>query len=287
LLADYPGPDSLPTFEQGLSDEEALVRMTAARHLPVEDNGHHRRLLVPLLYDDVKAVRIEAAQSLAAISADRLTGPGRRQFDQVLEEYRQAMLYSADFAPSRHNLGNHYRSLGRLADAEHHYRKAIRIDNQFYPAKVNLAMLYNRMGQNRQAEALLREVTDAHPELFELQYSLGLLLAEEKNYTEAAEYLKKAAAGLPERARIHYNLALLQAYLAQDAEAETSLLKALAIAPGNRDYLFAAADFYMQRGRLGDARKYAEQLVVRYPTWPTGHELLSIINRRIPTGKAN
>ena len=287
LLAAYPGPDSLTTFEQGLSDEEALVRMTAARYMPVEDNARHRRLLVSLLYDDVQAVRIEAAQALATFSKERLQGAERRQFDQVLEAYRQAMLYSADFAPSRHNLGNHFRGLGQLEVAEHHYRKAIRIDNQFYPAKVNLAMLYNQMGQNRQAETLLREVVAAHPELYELQYSLGLLLAEEKNYREAADFLKKAVAGLPQRDRIHYNLGLLQAYLAQDAEAEISLLKALAIAPGNRDYLYATVDFYMQRERLDDARKYAEQLVARHPTWPTGHELLAIINRSARLKKTN
>jgi len=235
----------------------------------------------------VKAVRIEAAQALAAIPPDRLRGPERRQFDRVLDDFRLSMLYSADMASSRHNLGNHYRRLGQLEDAAHHFRKAIRIDNQFYPAKVNLAMLYHQMGQNRQAEVLLRDVVAAHPELYELQYSLGLLLAEEKNYREAVDYLQKAAAGLPERARIHYNLALLQAYLREDAAAETSLMNALAIAPENRDYLLAAVDFYMRRGRLGDARPYAEQLVARYPAWPAGHERLAIIDRNTCMTPAN
>jgi Tfp pilus assembly protein PilF len=285
LLADYPGPESRQAFEQGLSDEDALLRMTAARFIPVMDNTRQRRLLVALLYDEVKAVRIEAAQALAALPAGRLRGAERLKFEQVLEEYRQALLYSADFAASRHNLGNLYRNLGQPEAAEKQYRKAIQIDSEFYPAKVNLAMLYNQIGQNQQAETLLRDVVKSHPEQFELQYSLGLLLAEEKKYREAADVLKAAADGLPQRARIHYNLALLQAYLAQDAAAEASFLNALAIEPGNRDYLYATVDFYMKQGRLKEARTYAEQLVARYPAWSTGHELLAIINRRTPAGQ--
>jgi predicted Zn-dependent protease len=77
-------------------------------------------------------------------------------------------------------------------------------------------------------------------------------------------------------------LALLQAHLAQDTEAEASLLSALAIEPGNRDYLYATVDFYMKRGRLADARIYAEQLVEHYPAWSTGRDLLSIINHSAP-----
>jgi len=287
LLANYPGPASLQAFEQGLSDEEALVRMTAARFIPVADNAPHRRLLAALLYDNVKAVRIEAAQALSALPEDRLRGAARLKFDQVLEDYRQALLYSADFAASQHNLGNLYRNRGQVEEAVTHYRKAIQIDAQFYPAKVNLAMLYNQTGQNREAETLLREVVADHPEQFELQYSLGLLLAEEKKYREAAEVLKAAVAGLPQRGRIHYNLALLQAYLAQDAAAEASFLSALALEPGNRDYLYATVDFYLKRGRLADARIYAEQLVAHYPAWATGHDLLTVINRRAPAEKTD
>ena len=87
---------------------------------------------------------------------------------------------TADFAPSRHNLGNLYVSLGRLSEAEQHYLKAIAIDRQFYPAKVNLAMLYNGQGKKSEAERLLREVVTDHPDFYEIKYSLGLLLAEKK-----------------------------------------------------------------------------------------------------------
>ena len=80
---------------------------------------------------------------------------------------------------------------------------------------------------------------------------------------------------------------VVKAYLAQDAAAETSFLSALALEPGNRDYLYATVDFYMKRGRLADARIYAEQLVARYPAWSTGHNLLTVINRSAPAEKTD
>lgn len=279
LLEGYPDEDIGPVFEEGLSDEEMLVRMTAARYLPVGNTGRQRRLLMPLLYDDVKAVRIEAAQALAALPKESLKDPERRQYEKVLEDYRRAMRYSADFAASRHNLGNLYGNLGQLDKAARQYLKAIAIDDRFYPAKVNLAMLYNRRGRNHEAETLLREVLADQPQLFEIHYSLGLLLAEKKNYRDAAVYLQKAAEGLPKRARIQYNLALLQVRLGQDQAAEASLLRAVLLEPENRDYLYAAVDFFFRRGRLDEARQYAQRLVAHHPEWATGHELLYIIDR--------
>jgi len=279
FLESYPGADVLPVFEEGLADEETLVRMTAARFLPVQDIARHRRLLVPLLYDDVRTVRIEAAQALAALPKESLTDLERRQYEQALEDYRQAMRYSADFAASRHNLGNLYGNLGQFDKAERQFRKAIAIDGRFYPAKVNLAMLYNRLGRNPDARALLQQVVADQPRLFEIHYSLGLLLAEEKNDDDAVVHLQKAAAGLPQRGRIQYNLALLQARLGQDQAAEASLLRAIILEPENRDYLYAAVDFFFRRGRLDDAREYARKLVVYHPEWPTGHELLNIIDQ--------
>jgi tetratricopeptide (TPR) repeat protein len=155
--------------------------MTAARFIPVADNAPHRRLLVALLYDNVKAVRIEAAQALSALPEDRLRGAVRLKFDQVLEDYRQALLYSADFAASQHNLGNLYRNRGQVKMRRSTIGKQSRSMTQFYPAKVNLAMLYNQTGQNREAETLLREVVAAHPEQFELQYSWGFCWPKKKN----------------------------------------------------------------------------------------------------------
>ena len=265
LASSYPNMVALEALKRALSDESAILRHTAVNRLAIPDPEQRMALVGPLLYDPVRAVRIEAARSLTAAGQHGL-GPSLGQpYEKALAEYIRTMERTGDFAASRHNLGNLYADLGQMDRAIGHYRKAIAIDRLFYPAKVNLAMLYNAQGQKDQAEALLREVADEYPDLYEIKYSLGLLLAEKKAYDAAVIYLGDAAAGLPQRSRIHYNLALLLKQLNRKTEAESALNRALLADPGNPDYLYALAVLYMESGRLDDALKVAVQLRNNHP----------------------
>jgi len=281
LLNSYPGKETTRAFEVALMDKEALIRRTAVDSLRLEDPGKQINLIVPMLYDPVKAVRIEAARSLAPIAEGQLSEEQTRVFQAALREYQATMEYAADFAYALYNLGNLNTSMHQPEKAIKNYRAAIRIDDQFYPAKVNLAMLYNQEGRNDEAESLLRDVVTSHPELHEVEYSLGLLLAEKKAYDEAAVYLKRAARGMPGRARIHYNLGLLLQHLKRDSEAEVALARAMTLEPDNMDYLYALTEYYLKRGKFQEAKPIAEQMVARHPAMQVGHNILSIINRKL------
>ena len=288
LLANYPDDIFGEALQKALLDDEALIRQTALRHADALPPKLRARLCAPLLYDPVKAVRIEAANALAGDPSESLHSGQKEKFRTVLKEYEQAMYYSADFAASRHNLGNLYARLGRIEKAVEQYKKAAGIDNLFYPAKVNLAMLYNRRGENEKAESLLRQVVEEYPDLFEVHYSLGLLLAERNNFADAAVFLESASQGLPQRSRIAYNLGLTRAYLKEFEKAETALLNAHRLEPDNLDFLNALADFYLKTGKPDEAEKYARQIMEKHPSWPYGPQLMRIIrdmrNRSLPKG---
>jgi tetratricopeptide (TPR) repeat protein len=285
LLSPYPGDETNQAYELALMDEEALIRRTAVDQLNVSDPQRQTELLAAMLYDPVKAVRIEAARRLTEIPSPQLDEKQNELFKTTLLEFQQAMKYSADFAFGRYNLGNLYASLKKPELAIENYQAAILIDYQFYPAKVNLAMLYNQMGQNDKAEILLRQVVKAQPELYEIHYSLGLLLAEEKKYVEAARFLENAARGLPDRSRVHYNLGLLLDYLGRDLQAEYALQRAVQLEPDNLEYLNAIAQYYLRRKMYQQAKRIAEQIISRHPTNRLGPQLLEIINRRLQTGR--
>jgi len=279
LLTAYPGEDTSQTIKLALMDDEALIRRTALESIAPANQKEQTELIVPLLYDPVKAVRTEAARRLSGEPSKHLDPDQDKVFKAVLKEFVSSMEYSADFSFGRYNLGNLYVSMNRPEEAIRNYLAAIKIDDLFYPAKVNLAMFYNKRGENDKAEALLREVVRTHPELHETAYSLGLLLAEMKKYDSAVVYLKKAAKGMPERARVHYNLGLLLQYLGRNSEAESVLLNTHKLEPDNLDYLYALADHYLKRGKLNKAKIIAEKMVVKDPTNRIGHELLKIIER--------
>jgi len=281
LLATYSGKETSRAYELALMDDEALIRRTAVDHLNASDPNRQTALLTSMLYDPVKAVRMEAARRMIEIADPRLDDTQKKVFQASLTDYQKSMEYSADFAFGRYNLANLYVGLRQPEKAVENYQAAINIDNLFYPAKVNLAMLYNQTGKNDKAEILLREVATSHPEMYEVHYSLGLLLAEEKKYAEAANYLKQAAKGMPNRARIHYNLGLLLQHLKMDSDVEISLLKAQELEPYNLEFLYALADFYLKRNKLQQAGSIAEKMIDRHPNQRIGHHILNLIEKKL------
>jgi tetratricopeptide (TPR) repeat protein len=285
LLAAYPGEETRRVYELALMDEEALIRRTAVDYVRVPDSRRQTALLASMLYDPVKAVRIEAARRLTEISDPSLDGNQKKVFQAALDQYQNAMAYSADFAFGRYNLANLYVALKQPEKAVKSYRAAIEIDNLFYPAKVNLAMLYNQMNKKDEAENLLREVVTTHPEMYEIHYSLGLLLSEKKQYEESARHLKVASQGMPKRARIQYNLGLLLQHLKRDSDAEAALLAAIEIEPDNLDYLYALTDFYLKRKKLLKARSFAQEMVAKHPAQRIGHDILNFIEKNLRSGR--
>jgi tetratricopeptide (TPR) repeat protein len=279
LLGGYSGDDVLGAFVRALSDEEPLVRHTAVTHLPAGEPGKRLASLVPLLYDPVRAVRMQAAQVIAGIPGRSLEEHEERMYEAALAEYIRSMEYVADFPFGRFNLGNLYGTLGEEEKAEQSYLKAIEIDDRFYPARVNLAMLLNQAGRNEEAEGQLKEVLKREPGLSAVSYSLGLLLAEESRYGEAAEYLSQAARGLPMRPRVHYNLGLVLQVLGKLDEAERALQRTLMLSPDTFDFLHALADHYVRRGRMKAVRPLAERMVALEPENPIGREMLRFIER--------
>ena len=59
--------------------------------------------------------------------------------DDAIARYQKTLEISPDFADAHNNLGNAYRSRGRIADAVAEYRRALAIDPANTRARTNLA----------------------------------------------------------------------------------------------------------------------------------------------------
>jgi tetratricopeptide (TPR) repeat protein len=280
LLGGYPGSEATRAFDLALADEDPLIRYTALSSLQTGSDEEYVQLVTPLLFDAVRAVRIEAAARLAGTPENMLKPYQREALAEGLAEYERTMAYSLDFSFAGHNLGNLYTRLGDPVRAERSYRDALAVDDLFFPAKVNLAVLYNGQGRNREAEQLLREVVRDYPEEYDAAYSLGLLLAEMGRVQDAAEFLGRASNGLPERSRAHYNYGLALQQIGRLPEAETALRKALALEPDNFDYVFALADHYTRRGVWQEALRLADRMIAIDPGNPAGAQVKAVVEQQ-------
>jgi tetratricopeptide (TPR) repeat protein len=277
LLGAYPGARSTAAFNRALSDVEALVRYTAVNSVNTQDPAEFVELVSPLLFDQVRAVRLQAASQLAGLPQDLFKPYQLEILQETLAEYEEVMEYSLDFAFAGHNLGNLYTRLGEPLKAQAYYEAALEIDDLFYPAKANLAVLYSSEGRNDEAERLLREILDAYPDQHDTAYSLGLLLAEMERYEEAGEYLLRAARGMPDEARVFYNLGLVLQYLGRAADAEAALRRTVQLEPGNLDYHYALADHHMKKGDLRAALAVAERMIAIAPEDRRGHDIYAYL----------
>jgi len=274
LLGSYSSDRTTPIFTAALESPEPLIRYTAIRNLDHLDPATKLKLIEPKLYDQVKAVRMEAAMTLATLPKEKLRPENRLAFSNSLEEYRQAMEYNSDFPAQRYNLGNLASALGENEKAMTYYSEAIAIDDAFFPAKVNLAGILNRLGKNDEAVKLFKQVLADHPDFYNIWYSLGLLLAEMNNYSDAAISLEKAANGMPDYSRARYNYGLVLLRLQQWQNAEQSLLECVRLEPANRSYFQVLAQLYINFGMMDKARQLAEQFLKHSPDDPTALQII-------------
>ena len=235
--------------------------------------------LAPLLKDPVRAVRIAAARSLAALPHAQFDASTRQAFDAALAEYVAAQKVALDMPGPNLNLAVLYALTGRDAEAEAAYAAALKIDPDFTPARANLAQFFAERGRLADAEQVLREGLRREPGIGELQYSLGLLLAEQQRLPEAAEALGQAARLLPQRARAHYNLGLARQQLGQPGPAEAALRKARELDADDPAIAYALAVFYAQQGRREEALREAEALLQRQPGHRQAAQLVQGLRR--------
>jgi len=272
-LRAYPGPETGGVVQRALGDDEPLLRVTAVEAVVADSPEQMVELLVPLLFDPVRVVRLRTAARLNAVGREYFTHDQRQALTKELDDFIETMKASLDFAASGLTLGNLYEEQRDATQAERFYRAALEVDDLFFPAKVNLAILLSQQARFDESEQLLREVLEAYPDQYDSSYSLALLLVGEGRSDEALPYLARAAAGLPQRARVHYNYGLLLAQLDNPQEAEAALITARDLEPENIDFLFALVDFYFKRGQLDAALEHAQRIISAHPQNRLGYEL--------------
>jgi tetratricopeptide (TPR) repeat protein len=280
-LAAFPSDSATEVFRVSLQDEDPLIRYTALASASAPTPEEYAELVSPLLFDRVKAVRIEAASRLAGAPTQMLQEYQRAQLDSALAEYESVTRAGLDFAASAHNLGNLYATRGDVFQAEYFYREALLIDDLFTPAKSNLAVILNGQGRNQEAEVLLAEILEAEPDLHDVAYSMGLLLAEMGRLEEAVGYLRRAADGLPDQGRVHYNFGLALQEVGRMDEAESALSRAVELEPENYDFVFALADHFVRRSEWDRALELADRMIELAPNNPLGQQVRAVVEENL------
>lgn len=203
--AGYLAPEDINNIQIYLKDESPLVRKEAVYALN-ETGDYFTELIIPLLQDPVKLVRIAAARNLYFSGIDTRQIKG---FDKAHAEYLTFLESNGDFATGQQNLARYYEVKGDITKAITAYRKAIDMDYYFNAARINLALILYQKGEVEEAETLYLKVVELEPDFGYSHYMLGLLYHETGDNEKALRFLKQACQKQPYNVKAFYNYALL------------------------------------------------------------------------------
>ncbi len=259
-LGRFLSPKSISIVIDALKDADPAVRMAAIAALANADPRVRLALLPPLLADDARLVRMDAARALAGQIEEQLKPEDRKRFNTAIDEYIAAQRFNADRPESLVNLANLYIARRQRDDAEAALLKALELDKTFAPAYVALAENRRAQGDEAGAEAVLRDGLAKNLDSAVIMHALGLSLVRQKRIDEALTKLTEAANAAPDVPRLAYVAGVALHDTGKRTEAIDILKGALSRNPYDRDLLQLLASYELRDGQYLSALERAELL---------------------------
>lgn len=272
LLINFPTRNFQPMLADILGDKEVLIRLgglRTAEAIPPEQ----QQILIPLLQDQQRAIRIEAARLLAGNPAVT----GNPNFIHARQEYIDSQQINADRAPALINLAGLAIREQRIQEAEKLLQTALKLEPYYIPASINLADLYRMTGREQEGKKVITTALNIVPDNAELNMSYALWLVREKQIEQAIPLLRKAAQS-SSNPHIGYVYAIALAQTGSISEALMELDKAAALPTYNRDVQLARIDFALQQKNLPRAKLALSQWQLLDPQDPAITEWKNILD---------
>ena len=173
-LMQFVSPDVLELAERLTKSGEPTIRTASAELLADADPATRARALAPLLRDQSRVVRTQAARELAGASEKALSPDDLAPFDNALAEYVAGEMFNAERPESRFNLGSLELARGHVDAARSQFETARILDRTFAPAPIMLAEIARGRGDEAAAEAILSKALADQPLSAPLAHALGL-----------------------------------------------------------------------------------------------------------------
>jgi len=263
----FPGAasqQSLMLIQQALNATDPLLRLGALSALESSPLAQHI-LAFPLVWDDIRAIRIKAARLMVSFPRDKFKLGQGEVLDKAIEEYIQVQTLNAERPEAQLNLAGLYTDMGKDNKAEAAFRKAISLQPGFIPAYVNFAQMLSQRGRETEATDLLQKGLAQVPDSADLYHALGLSWVRRKQTSKAVHFLARAAELDTGNRRYQYVYAVALQSVERTAEAIDVLQKTLEKHPSDTQLLYTLVSFNQQAGNKKQALSYARKLQFLHP----------------------
>ncbi|MBA4190347.1 MAG: hypothetical protein C0467_20360 [Planctomycetaceae bacterium] len=175
------------------------------------------------------------------------------------------------------NLGNAYRSAGRLAEARSSYEQALKLDPNYADAHAFLGQTLRLQGQPADALEHIGQAIRIDPQLAAAHRNLAVLLAEQGHGGEALAALQEAVRLQSESAETHMALGDLHAELNHPDEAVACYRETLRRKPGLMPVYKKLGLQLLRTGKLGEAAALYKDALRFSPDDPDCHNNLGVV----------
>ena len=259
-LGQAGGREALQSATMLLYSDDSIIRTSTVRALQFLPLHQRFQLLQPLMEDDITAVRMEVAMSLAGVPLDQIPPDQAQSLQSLFEEYVNIQNRHADMPGVLLQLGVFYTGRGDPAAAEAAYREAMRLNPQLIPALLNLADLLRSQSRDDDARLVLLDAEKIAPQHAATLHALGLLETRSGQSENALQYLGRAADLETTGTRYRFIYAIALHDLGKPQQAIDQLLSILRSTPRNEEVLLALANYSADLGQRNKALGFAKTL---------------------------
>ena len=203
-----------------LTNKEDLIRLSAASAATLLSPDDKIALLVPLLTDEYKAIRIAAALSLVD---SKVAAADQTVFVSAFNELQQSNEISSWRGEGRMNQGINALQNGDIKEAEKAFKATIVIEPYFDSGYINLADLYRSLQKPAQVSSVLLKGIKNLPKSGAIKYSYGLHLIRQKTIDKAVTFFEKAMSLSPANSQYAYTYVLAMDGAGKSAKALNKL----------------------------------------------------------------
>jgi len=262
-LENYLSPSALQLIADQLRNPDAMIRLGAVESLNGAAPEQRMPLLLTVLSDSSRAVRLAIAPMLAGVDVGNTAQPGsdqQNQLQKIYSEYKSWLEANSDRGTALVNLASFYLAQGDAETAKTLFEKALQRDEKSLAAYLNYADYYRSAHDDSTAEALLRKALVIYPDSADAHYALGLLLVRTHQYPAALAELQQAQQRAPDQSQYAYVYGVGLYSSGQQERGLAVLEKAQEAFPANTQILSALVSYATERHDKVRAEKYGAKL---------------------------
>jgi tetratricopeptide (TPR) repeat protein len=174
----------------------------------------------------------------------------KRQLDDAIAEYQQALALDPKYALAHYNLGLALEGKDRLDDAIAQYKKALDIDPKYATAHNNLGVALAIKGRLNDAIAKFKQAVALDPKFAEAHINLGNALKGKGRLDDAIAHYKEAISLKKDYAKAHWILGFALQDQGRFADALAHLRRSHELGSKNANWPHPTAQWVKQCERL-------------------------------------